>query len=188
MLSRPSYGLTIVHKSPVCQSTIFLRTGALNFIQVHTQLKTFKSFSKWIPYSGKFLLVQIFANSPPNPPGKNLISRRPACCTRTRTRCQMRHFRGCYFRASASVREKREILHHAKISRYTVCAVSHHGLCQICRKRWPLTEHQWSSPGLEETEAMDSKCYVRNYYVCVSVCVGQTPSTPTHSVLRMLSI
>ena len=37
--------------------------------------------------------------------------------------CVNLKFRGSYFRGSGPIREKREILHHAKISRYTVYVI-----------------------------------------------------------------
>jgi hypothetical protein len=85
-----------------------------------------------LPYSGKFSLVQNFAELHVSPSEENFVVLIFAPSPhRDHTHADRLHvwhhtfsppinFRGSYFRGTQPIREKREILHHAKISLYTV--------------------------------------------------------------------
>ena len=81
-------------------------------------------------YSGKFSLMQIFVELLVSPlkeifmvlifASQSAISARRAVCIIFCYNAMMSLFRGSYFRGGRPIREKHKILHHAKISRYTV--------------------------------------------------------------------
>ena len=80
---------------------------------------------KQIPYSGKFSRVQNFVELPLRAPEEIFAVLIFAAPVRTGRRGAIDialggNFHGSYFRASRPIRENREILHHVKISRYTV--------------------------------------------------------------------
>ena len=76
----------------------------------------------YIPYSGKFSLVQNFAELAPSPSEENFVVLNFALALwRDHTHqlyiTSTRKIRGSYFRSGRSIHETHEILHHAKISR-----------------------------------------------------------------------
>ncbi len=78
-----------------------------------------------IPYSGKFSLVHNFVELPPSSTEENFVVLNFALAlwqdhTHQQSIISTRKICGSYFRGSQSIRENREILHHAKISRYMV--------------------------------------------------------------------
>ena len=79
-------------------------------------------------YSGKFSMVQIFAEMPSDPPEETFIfvelahQATPPTYMLMLTSPEFSPRFGSYFRCSALVSENRENLHPSKISRYTVCA------------------------------------------------------------------
>ena len=74
-----------------------------------------------IPYSGKFSLVQNFAESLVSALEEIFVVLIFARSLHARHYfAAYSKFRGSYFRGGPPIRENREILHHAKISRYTV--------------------------------------------------------------------
>ena len=76
-----------------------------------------------IPYSGKFSLVQNFADLPITRPEEIFVVLNFASSlNRHHTTCVNVKFRSSYFRDIRLIRENCEILHHAKIFRYTVRA------------------------------------------------------------------
>ena len=90
-----------------------------------------------IPYSGKFSLVQNFVELPPRPSEEVFVVLNFAPVLR---RDHTHHllmrkvlhwnFRGSYSCGSWSICKKCELLHHAKISHYTVIGWSHTSLCK----------------------------------------------------------